>query len=231
MSLLTAMDIPTICTVRDDRIGKVQIKPKSSMSKLERGEFSYAYDDVVGLHCVRWNDNSVVTTLSNCIGPYPLERFERFSRNGKKRIPVARPNLIKVYNSAMGGADLLDSAVDTYRTKIKGKKWWWPHFTNTLGILMGASWNIYCVINPDADQSLLAFIRSVVQFYFHVDEIVPGSSFWKTKVVVHDSNRLTGRYHWPTTREKQGKVPSLVAQVEFALFVKNAMLFSVSKSI
>ena len=144
---------------------------------------------------------------------------------------MARPNLIKVYNSAMGGADLLDSAVDTYRTKIKGKKWWWPHFTNTLGILMGASWNIYCVINPDADQSLLAFIRSVVQFYFHVDEIVPGSSFWKTKVVVHDSNRLTGRYHWPTTREKQGKVPSLAAQVEFALFVKNAMLFSVSKSI
>ena len=63
MSLLTAMDIPTICTVRDDRIGKVQIKSKSSLSKLERGEFSYAYDDVVGLHCVRWNDNSVVTTL------------------------------------------------------------------------------------------------------------------------------------------------------------------------
>ena len=203
MSLLTAMDIPTICTVRDDRIGKVQIKPKSSMSKLERGEFSYAYDDVVGLHCVRWNDNSVVTTLSNCIGPYPLERFERFSRNEKKRIPVARPNLIKVYNSAKGGVDLLDSAVGTYPTKIKGEKGWWPHFTNTLGILMGAAWNIYCVINPDADQSLLAFIRSVVHSYLHIDEIVPGPSFWKTKVVVHDSNRLTGCSHWPTTRERQ----------------------------
>ena len=39
--------------------------------------------------------------------------------------------------------------------------------------------------------------------YLHVDEIVPGPSFWKTKVVVHDSNRLTGCSHWPTTREKQ----------------------------
>ena len=121
MSLLTAMDIPTICTVGDDRIGEVQIKSKSSMSKLERGEFSYEYDDVVELHCVRWNDNSVVTTLSNSIGPYPLDRIERFSRNEKNRIPVARPNLIKVYNSAMGGVDLLDSAVGTYRTKIKRK--------------------------------------------------------------------------------------------------------------
>ena len=76
---------------------------------------------------------------------------------------MARPNLIKVYNSAMGGVDPLDSAVGTYRTKIKGKKWWWSHFTNTLSILMGAASNIYHVINPDADQSLLAFIRSVVQ--------------------------------------------------------------------
>ena len=49
--LLTAMDIPTICTVRDYCIGEVQIKSKSSMLKLERGEFNYAYD-VVGLHCV-----------------------------------------------------------------------------------------------------------------------------------------------------------------------------------
>ena len=40
----------------------------------------------------------------------------------KNRIPVVRPNLIKVYNSAMGGVDLLDSAVGKYRTKIKGKK-------------------------------------------------------------------------------------------------------------
>ena len=177
------------------------------MSKLERGEFSYAYDDVVGLHCVQWDDSSVVTTLSNCISPYPLDRVERLSRNEKKWIPVARLNLIKVYNSAMCGVELLDSAVGTYRTKIKGKKWWWSHFANTLGILIGAACKIYCVINPDADQSLLAFIRSVVQSYLHIDEIVPGPSFWKMKVVLHDSNQLTGHSHWPTTRETAKMCP------------------------
>ena len=87
--------------------------------------------------------------------------------------------------------------------KSREKNWWWSHFTNTLGILMGAAWNVYRVINPDADQSLLAFIRSVIQSYLHADEIVPGLSFWKTKVVVHDSTWLTGHSHWPTTREKQ----------------------------
>ena len=53
--------------------------------KLERGEFSYVYEDVFGLHCVRWNDYSVLTTLSNCIGPYPLDRVEQFSRKKKKK--------------------------------------------------------------------------------------------------------------------------------------------------
>ena len=149
MSLLTAMEIPTICTVRYNRIGDTQIKSKYSMSKSERGDFSYAYDDIVGLHCVRWNENSVVTTLSNCIGPYPLDRVERCKE--KKKINVNRPNLIKVYNSAMGGVDLLDSAVGIYRTKIKEKKWWWPHFTNTLGVLMGAAWRIYHATNSDSD--------------------------------------------------------------------------------
>ena len=57
------------------------------MSKFERWEFSYAYDDVVGLHCVRWNDSSAVTTLPNCIGLYPLDRVERFSKNEKKTDP------------------------------------------------------------------------------------------------------------------------------------------------
>ena len=112
--------------------------------------------------------------------------------------------------------------------KSRGR-WWWPHFTNTLGILMGAAWNIYRVISPDADQSLLAFIRSVVQSYLHVDESVLSPSFWKTKVVVHDSNQLTGHSHWPTTREKQwryslpggsGRVRTFCDECDVALCIK-----------
>ena len=55
----------------------------------------------------------------------------------------------------MGGMNLTDATVGTYRSQIKGKKWWWPHLTNTLGVLMGVAWNIYRVTNPDEDQSLL----------------------------------------------------------------------------
>ena len=51
--------------------------------------------------------------------------------------------MIRTYNNAMSGVDLVDAAVGTYRSWIKGKKWWQSHFTNTVGVLMGAAWNIY----------------------------------------------------------------------------------------
>ena len=97
--------------------------------------------------------------------------------------------------------------------------------------MIGAAWNIYHVINPDADKSLLAFIRSVVQFYLHVDEIVPGSSFWKTKVVCTIAIGQLGVVTGLQDEKNSEEVPSLAAQVEFALFAKNAMLLFVSKSI
>ena len=58
---------------------------------------------------------------------------------------------------------------------------------------------------------------SLDQSYLHTDEIVPGLSFWKTKVVVHDSNWLTGHSHWPTTREKQRRcaLPGCSSRVRY----------------
>ena len=111
--------------------------------KKECGEFCYSFNKVIGLHVVRWMDDSIVTTLSTCLSPYPKVQVERCSRKQKKKIQVQRPENIKIYNDAMGGVDLLDNAVATYRINIKRKKWWWPHFTNCLGVLMTGAWKVY----------------------------------------------------------------------------------------
>ena len=71
------------------------------------------------------------------------------------------------------------------------------HISQTLWVF---SWEqhgtfIYQIPNPDEDQPLLFFVQSVVQSYLHLDEITTGPSFWKTKVLVACSNRLTGRSH------------------------------------
>ena len=67
---------------------------------------------------------------------------------------------IKIYNDAMGGVDLLDNAVAAYRLNIKGRKWWWPQFTNCLGILIAGAWKVYQIKNSENNESsLLEFVK------------------------------------------------------------------------
>ena len=39
---------------------------------------------------------------------------------------VTQPKLIKQYNLEMGGVDVMDRLLGTYRPMIRGKKWYWP---------------------------------------------------------------------------------------------------------
>ena len=73
LSMLTALDKPTVCTARVNRLGTAPTLSTKVMMKKERGELCYSFDKVIGLHLVRCMDNSVVTTLSDCFSPYPQE--------------------------------------------------------------------------------------------------------------------------------------------------------------
>ena len=199
MSLLTAMEVPTIYTARSDRIGKAPVKSSSALSKGPRGEFSYAFDDSLALHCVNWMDNSVVTMLSNCTGPFPLQHVDRFSNAQKKKVSVQQQRTIKLYNQSMGGVDLVDAAVATYRPVLREKKWYWSHFLITIGVLVGAAWRIYRTTSTEKDLSLLSFIRSVVQSYLHMGKVAGGPRVsWQigNNSKIPDAVRCTGN-HWP----------------------------------
>ena len=70
-----------------------------ALGRTPHENYSYAYNNSVGQH--------YVTMLSNYIGPYPLEKLERHSRKDQRKVQVSRPSLIKTYNNAVGGVNLL----------------------------------------------------------------------------------------------------------------------------
>ena len=229
LSILTALDIPAVCTARVDRLETAPTLSTKVMMKKERGEFCYSFDKVRGLYFIRWIDNSIITTLSNCLRPYPQDKVERFSRKQNKKIQVQRPKNIKIFNDTMGGVYLLDDAVATCRINIKGEKWWWPHFTNCLGILMAGAWKVYQIKNSENNErNLLEFAKSVVQSYLHIYFArlnVP--QYWKTKILVDSSKRLTGRNHFPNVRENQRRCAIAGGKSGSGYTVKNVMLLFV----
>ncbi|KAF2904243.1 hypothetical protein ILUMI_01939 [Ignelater luminosus] len=64
--------------------------------------------------------NAVVTVVTNCIPLEPMKTAVRYS--GKMKIDVRMPGSVASYNQHMGGIDLNDQFVLTYRCSIRSKK-------------------------------------------------------------------------------------------------------------
>lgn len=101
----------------------------------------------------------------------------------------------------MGGVDLHDQFLATYRTRIRSKKWWWPLFNWVINSCTVNAWILYRMLGNDI--TLLQFIRECVL------DIIPkhgtaqvrpgtrvlpalGSAAGETSVT-----RWDGRHHWP----------------------------------
>ena len=55
LSVLSAMQIPMISTVRSDRVGDAPILSDNQMKKKARGEHFHLFDKNVGVHLVKWS--------------------------------------------------------------------------------------------------------------------------------------------------------------------------------
>jgi len=115
-------------TVRENRISNCKLKSVKLLGKECKGTFDFAFDKNNEICVVRWDDNSVVTIMTNVGKIEPLVIAKRYNRKEKKIVNVQQPNVIQDYNKNMGGVDLHDNGIANYRIRVKGKKWWWPLF-------------------------------------------------------------------------------------------------------
>lgn len=129
-------------TVRLPRFGKPPLTNDKKLMKKGRGtsEEVLSPDGVV---LVKWVDNRSVHTASNFVGVQPTDRVNRWCKKEKKYQEIDRPRIIKKYNEAMGGVDLLDRLISLYRITIKSKKWTLRMITHVLDLAATLAWLEY----------------------------------------------------------------------------------------
>lgn len=92
---------------------------------------------------VKWQDNKAVTLVSSALGKEPTDICQRWCKKDKIYKNVNRPNIIKEYNSNMGGIDLLDRIISFYRISAKTRKWTVRALFHFLDFSVAAAWIEY----------------------------------------------------------------------------------------
>ena len=122
----------------------------------------------------------------------------------------------------MGDVDSLDRGISQYRPAIKSKKWWFPHFTNTVSSLLWASWKLYKVANPTTDRDFLSYLRSIITAYLPGNCRLRGGYVRASKKKggwrVDEGVRSSGNDHWLIVLPGYGNrcaVPTCTTKIRF----------------
>ncbi|CAG5047569.1 unnamed protein product [Parnassius apollo] len=105
ISNLQDKNIKVTGTMRQNRIDKCPLMDVKSVKKQQRGYYDYHLDTNDQICAVRWNDNSVVTLLSNEYGVHPIQKAKRYSAVEKKKVNIQQPYVVQQYNRFTGGVD------------------------------------------------------------------------------------------------------------------------------
>lgn len=142
-------------TVRCNRVAGGAINMETGKD-LPRGARDYMYDSKNQITLCRWQDNKEVTIATNhdqILPLHPVRRWQKATKASKKSlgengkfVNVDQPAVLHNYNKGMGGVDLHDNAIQNYRVNIRGKKWYWPLWINTLNSSTVNAWKLHCLV-------------------------------------------------------------------------------------
>lgn len=141
--ILAQKQIYAAGTVRLDRFSKPPFSSDSEMKKRGRGCSEEVVSTNGSVVVVKWYDNKCVSLASNYIGVGTPDTAQRFDKATQRKIAIERPEIVRDYNSNMGGVDLMNQMISYYRIYIRSKKWTLRMITHFIDFSIVNSWIEY----------------------------------------------------------------------------------------
>lgn len=135
--------ILSLGTIRKDRLRNCCVSTDKVMKKKGRGAYEVVCDNDKKLAVTKWVDNQCIHIASSFCAENPVTTIERYDKREKKRVSVPCPNVIKVYNTHMGGVDIADMLTALYRIHMKTRRWYMSIFAQLLDIALNNSWLLH----------------------------------------------------------------------------------------
>lgn len=170
VKVLTERNICYTGTPRMNRIKYCPLKSDKDMKKEDRGMLDFRFDEKNSIFAVTWKDDNNVKVLSNHEATEPMQSVTRWSSERKERVKVYQPKCIATYNKWMGGVDRMDWSINKNRIRIRGKKWYFPLFTNLIDTTLVNAHVLYILANEKIP--LLDFRRNIARAYHVVNTML-----------------------------------------------------------
>ena len=141
--------------------------------------------------------------------------MKRWDLSQRNYIKINWTNCITEYRKHMGGVDSLDAHVIVCWIDVRGKKWYWPHYINTIDVLKSAAFKVFKLVNPDDKMDFLAFTRRITTYYIKASKlkkqlppniIYPRKRSWKGNAVIPGNERKLGQHFVEKCSQKRCRV-------------------------
>jgi DNA excision repair protein ERCC-6 len=140
------------------------LQTDASLKKSGRGSYDYIAETNENIMLLKWFDNKAVHLISSYKNQEPIEIVRRWSVAAKQHVNVPRPEIVKEYNTFMGGVDLHDMLVQLYRTNIKGRRFYFRIIFHLINMACVSAWLLYrrhCEQKSEKYRPLLHFVCDI----------------------------------------------------------------------
>ena len=109
----------------------------------------------------------------------------------------------------------LDALVSIYQIDVRGKKWYWPHYKNTIDVLKSAAFKVFKLVNPNERMDFLAFTLRITTHYLKAAKlrkelppniIYPRKRSWKGEAVIQANEWKQGHHFAKKCSHKRCRV-------------------------
>ena len=113
---------------------------EKDFKKQELGAINYRDETNSNIIAVKWYDNKAVTLISSFSGIDSITEISKYDFSAHEKVAVNKSNILKVYNTFMGGVDKLDMVCSLYKQPIRSRRWYVYIRLHSIIIIVAIGW-------------------------------------------------------------------------------------------
>lgn len=135
--------VGTIMRNRVPRDVTLDLKNDKELAREGRGSHDVLVGSNSELALTKWFDNKPILFLSTQYAAEQVDQCRRYDRKIRQYIQVPRPEVVKEYNSHMGGVDLTDRMLAVCPARMRTNKWTVRFILHFVDLAVSNSWIKY----------------------------------------------------------------------------------------